>query len=64
MNKPAIPLSHPAYGLSDEFRYKILNHAEQVGVSQAAREFNVARRSIYRWKKTRAQGPVPAQVRG
>lgn len=42
---------HPAYGLTDETRAKILKDAEILGVARAAEVNNVSGTAIYKWRK-------------
>jgi hypothetical protein len=49
---------HPAYGLGDEYRVKVLADAKAIGMTKAAEENRVDRHrrqpglsSIYRWKQ-------------
>lgn len=49
---------HPAYGLADETRKKILEDAESLGVADAAELHGVARQSVYMWRKRIATSPA------
>lgn len=40
---------HPGYGLPEEFRQRVIKFSDANGISAAAKKFNVARSSIYRW---------------
>ena len=42
---------HPAYGLTDEFRLRVLRDAALVGVKAAAALHKVSAASIYIWRK-------------
>ena len=42
---------HPAYGLGDEYRAKVLTDAKAIGMTKAAEENRVGLSSIYRWKQ-------------
>lgn len=44
------PLFHPAYGLTDAFRLRVVAYSYLHGAVAAAAVFNVARCSIYRWR--------------
>lgn len=41
---------HPAYGLTDELRERILDSADEMGVAEAARSHNVSPSAIYSWR--------------
>jgi hypothetical protein len=53
---PLQPLMHPAYGLADETRKKVLQHAAENTVREAAEKHNVAQSTIYRWRALLAGG--------
>ena len=42
---------HPAYGLTDEFRLRVLAYANATSVAKAAAHFNIHHSSIYNWLK-------------
>ncbi len=42
---------HPAYGLTDEFRLRVLRDAAFLGVKAAAELHNVSPSAIYVWLK-------------
>ena len=43
---------HPAYGLTDEFRAKVVQHYLKTGDSgETAERFNVSKSSVYEWTK-------------
>lgn len=41
---------HPAYGLADDTRKKILADAAETSVQEAAKKHNVAQSTVYRWR--------------
>ena len=53
LDEEAIPSPyHPAYGLPDDFRFNVARFAASCGNdSEAARRFNVSRRSVGRWRR-------------
>lgn len=42
---------HPDYGLTDEFRKRVLDYAKITSVKIAAEEFNLHVSTIYYWRK-------------
>lgn len=42
---------NPAYGLTDEFRFRVLQYAALTSVKIAAEEFNLNPSTIYYWRK-------------
>lgn len=42
---------HPAYGLSDEYRLRVLAYAEKTSVREAATTYNLSNQVIYNWRK-------------
>lgn len=42
---------HPAYGLSDEYRLRVLAYAEKTSVRDAATAYNLSGQAIYNWRK-------------
>lgn len=42
---------HPAYGLTDEFRLRVLTYASATSVAEAAAHFNLHISTIYNWLK-------------
>jgi transposase-like protein len=41
---------HPAYGLPDEFRSRVVEYSYETSVHEAAKAFNLAVSTIYRWR--------------
>lgn len=53
MAEPEGPVSgvwRPDYGLTDEYRMKILREAERSSAKKAADMFNVRFNTVYRWR--------------
>lgn len=46
---------HADYGLTDEFRARVVKKAAETSVEEATKEFNVSRMSIWRWRKAFAK---------
>lgn len=42
---------HPDYGLTDEFRARVLAYADLTSVKIAAQEFNLDKSTIYYWRR-------------
>lgn len=42
---------HPAYGLYDEYRLRVLAYAEKTSVREAATAYNLSGQAIYNWRK-------------
>ena len=53
--EPALrSLGAPGYGLTDEYRWRAVGAARLFGVTYAAREYRVARSTVYRWLRRAA----------
>lgn len=50
MGTVTVPNYHPAYGLADETRKKVLADAAETSVQEAAKKHNIAQSTVYRWR--------------
>lgn len=55
---------HPAYGLPDDTRCRVLADSENHGVKAAAKKHKLALQTIYRWRKQMLMKPAKETSNG
>ena len=55
---------HPAYGLPDDTRCRVLADSENHGVKAAAKKHKLAFQTIYRWRKEMLMKPAKETANG